>query len=168
MYRLPHITFVPPTLRSRLFNSIPPVRNQHYNQILFHSSMPLCCYLNTLLRYIFQLFSITCLLVWSGGGGALFVIEARPGPVCLQGRPELPRARYACVRGGDGVSRRSRGQEIDGNHGNNTRVLATLYNLQHCHSAQPVRHTQTVVGVVYATRIVANAEVFRFISCTIS
>lgn len=71
----------------------------------------------------------------------------------------------ACVRGGDGVSRRSRGQEIDGNHGNNTRVLATLYNLQHCHSAQPVRHTQTVV---YATRIVANAEVFRFISCTIS
>lgn len=74
----------------------------------------------------------------------------------------------ACVRGGDGVSRRSRGQEIDGNHGNYTRVLATLYNLQHCHSAQPVHHTQTVVGVVYATRIVANAEFFRFISCSIS
>lgn len=100
----------------------------------------------------------TCVQWW---WGALFVFEARPGPVCLQGRPELPRARYASVRVCE-VATECRGghvvREIDGNHGNYTRVLATLYNLQHCHSAQPVRHTQTVVGVVYATRIVANAE----------
>lgn len=103
--------------------------------------------------------------MWSGGGGLCLLLRRGPG------RPELPRARYASVRVCE-VATECRGghvvREIDGNHGNYTRVLATLYNLQHCHSAQPVRHTQTVVGIVYATRIVANAEVFRFISFTIS
>lgn len=108
-----------------------------------------------------------------GGGGLCLLLRRGPGRyvnrVGQSSRALVTRVCVcACVRGGDGVSRRSRGQEIDGNHGNYTRVLATLYNLEHCHSAQPVRHTQTVVGVVYATRIVANAEVFRFISCTIS
>lgn len=100
--------------------------------MLFHNVASLRCHLNTPYRYIFQLFSTTCLLGWRsvgvgvGVGGArnvaLFVIEARPGPVCLQGRPELPHSLRECVRvcerGGDGVSRGSRGQEIDGNHGN--------------------------------------------------
>lgn len=146
------------------------MKKQHYNQILFHNLVPLFC--DTPLRYIFQLFSTTCLLVWSdgGGGSVCYWGEARAGMFTGSARAPARRARYASVRVSEvatecrwgHVVRRSMVTMVT-THASS--LPFTTYNISL--STQPVRHTQTVVVGVYATRIVANAEFFRFISCTI-
>lgn len=116
--------------------------------MLFHNVVSLCCPLNTPFRYIFQLFSTTCWLGWWGGGEETrLCLLLRRGPGRYVYRVgQSSRTRYASVRVCEVVATECRGGHVVRRSMvtmvTYTRVLATLYNLQHCHSAQPVRHTQ--------------------------